>query len=280
MKKNVVLAVLLGAFLCAVQSQVFAGPEMVRASFRLLIGHIESAGPSTASFTLQPGAESGSLELLPAAESLEKLLNNLKTSYRLSWIEEAGYSDARLTVGDEKKVIDNIAGYSVFVTLNTADDGRVVFKTKVMYGDTVVSQPNIFQEKGSLASVGWRNGETAPYMFLVIYSGTGGMPLTASNAEQQAVGLSDEQGVPKIIKRVSPKYPEEARTAGLQGSVIVNCEIGPDGKVKDVSVEKGEDQSLNDSAVAAVRQWEFEPPIIDGEPATVRATFTLIFRLD
>lgn len=68
---------------------------------------------------------------------------------------------------------------------------------------------------------------------------------------------------PRVIKRVEPVYPDSARRAGIVGVVVVEASIGADGKVGDVKVVQSIPE-LDEAALAAVRQWEYAPTIIDG----------------
>jgi protein TonB len=65
-----------------------------------------------------------------------------------------------------------------------------------------------------------------------------------------------------------PAYPEAARTAGLEGKVILKIAISETGAVIDVKVLKG-DPILAEAAVAAVKTWHFTPAMLDGKPIAV-----------
>jgi TonB family protein len=83
---------------------------------------------------------------------------------------------------------------------------------------------------------------------------------------------------PKIIKRVEPEYPDRARRARIAGVVVVKARIGADGKVRDAEVVQSI-PLLDEAALAAVRQWEYEPTIIDGVAQTLVMTVRLEFGL-
>jgi len=79
------------------------------------------------------------------------------------------------------------------------------------------------------------------------------------------------------IKQVQPRYPESARAVGAAGQVIINVVVGTNGKVKDVIIFYSFGNPVcEEAALAAARQWEFEPATKDGEPVeqTVRIPFT------
>jgi len=83
---------------------------------------------------------------------------------------------------------------------------------------------------------------------------------------------------PTLVYRVSPRYPKEARRAKLEGDVHLSATVGTDGLVKDVRVISGE-PALADAAVAAVRQWRYEPAVTDGAPVEVPTEITVNFTL-
>ena len=83
---------------------------------------------------------------------------------------------------------------------------------------------------------------------------------------------------PAQTKRVNPPYPPEAQAAGVQGVVIMEATIGVDGKVTDVRVLRPM-PLLDQAAVEAVRQWEYEPTMVNGVAVPVVMTVTLNFAL-
>ena len=83
---------------------------------------------------------------------------------------------------------------------------------------------------------------------------------------------------PKLIKKVEPVYPDEARKAGIEGAVTVEATTDDRGLVKEVKVLKSIPE-LDQAAVDAVKQWVYEPMIIDGKPFGVVFTITCRFSL-
>jgi protein TonB len=74
--------------------------------------------------------------------------------------------------------------------------------------------------------------------------------------------------LPEAITRVPPQYPDLAREAGVDGTVMVQALVGKDGKVKDVRVVKSIPM-LDENAKAAVRQWVFKPALSNNKPVAV-----------
>jgi protein TonB len=83
---------------------------------------------------------------------------------------------------------------------------------------------------------------------------------------------------PLKLLDVAPVYPDLARTAGVQGLVIIECRIGPDGHVADARVLRGH-PLLDAAALDAVRQWRYRATLLNGEPVSVLMTVTVRFVL-
>jgi TonB family protein len=84
---------------------------------------------------------------------------------------------------------------------------------------------------------------------------------------------------PKLVKFVQAVYPKEKHDAHLTGSVLLSIEIGGDGAVGEVEVVKGAAPDFDAAAVAAAKQFVFEPAEIDGQPAPVKITYRYDFTI-
>ncbi len=80
---------------------------------------------------------------------------------------------------------------------------------------------------------------------------------------------------PKLIKKVDPVYPAEARQAGLEGAVIIEAVTDVFGRVASAKILRSVPK-LDAAALNAIRQWVFDPPLVDGKPR--RAVFTATVR--
>jgi TonB family protein len=103
-----------------------------------------------------------------------------------------------------------------------------------------------------------------------------GGPLLAQ--EQPLVAGADGVPVPKKTKSVKPAYPAEALAQGLRGIVILDLLIDARGHVTSTTVVRSV-PGLDEAAIAAARQWEYEPTKIDGKPVSVRLTVPITFTL-
>ncbi|MGH9457117.1 MAG: energy transducer TonB [Thermoanaerobaculia bacterium] len=85
--------------------------------------------------------------------------------------------------------------------------------------------------------------------------------------------------MPEVLHREEAAWPDELRERGIQGTVDLEALIDRNGRVVQARVVKGLHPVLDRNAVAAIRQWRFEPTVVDGLPVPVLAQFTFAFRL-
>lgn len=83
---------------------------------------------------------------------------------------------------------------------------------------------------------------------------------------------------PAKIRHVPPVYPQDALAARVAGIVIVEANIGTDGIVADARVLRGVPM-LNDAAIESVKQWQYEPTLLNGTAVPVIMTVTVNFSL-
>jgi TonB family protein len=82
---------------------------------------------------------------------------------------------------------------------------------------------------------------------------------------------------PKVLERVEPQYPPEARAARVGGMVVLETRIHEDGTVGEVRVVRPLGYGLDEAAIAAVKQWKFQPAREHGQPVSVAFTITFNF---
>jgi periplasmic protein TonB len=81
-----------------------------------------------------------------------------------------------------------------------------------------------------------------------------------------------------VIKKVEPVYPAIAKTARVQGTVILAAVIGKDGAIQNLHVVSGH-PLLQGAAMDAVKQWRYKPYILNGEPVEVDTQVVVNFTL-
>ena len=72
----------------------------------------------------------------------------------------------------------------------------------------------------------------------------------------------------KLIKKVTPVYPALAKVARAHGSVRFTATVGKDGRIKNLQLLSG-NPTLVPAATEAVKQWVYEPTLLNGEPIEV-----------
>lgn len=84
---------------------------------------------------------------------------------------------------------------------------------------------------------------------------------------------------PHAIKSPEPQYSNEAREKKIQGTVVLRMVVGPDGRARDVHVERSLGYGLDQQAIKAIKKWKFKSATMDGNPVAVEITVQVDFRL-
>jgi len=103
-------------------------------------------------------------------------------------------------------------------------------------------------------------------------------PPAAAVTPHAPVRLGGDIRPPAKTRDVSPVYPPIAQAARVQGIVIIEATISPAGKVLDAKVLRSI-PLLDAAALAAVRQWEYTPTLLNGLPVSVVMTVTVNLQL-
>jgi TonB family protein len=103
-------------------------------------------------------------------------------------------------------------------------------------------------------------------------------PDAAQQSEsQKAIGSNDV--VPgKALKRAQPKYPKDAKKAGIQGVVTVKITVDEKGRVIQADAVSG-NQLLRGAAEKAALKFKFEPTLLYGQPVKVSGVISFNFSL-
>jgi TonB family protein len=121
---------------------------------------------------------------------------------------------------------------------------------------------------------------------VVAVNATQMMPVSAaqsSPALQQAaqqsgepVALTEEAARALLVHTVNPSYPQEALAQKLHGTVVLQVSVARDGSVGDVKMVRGY-FVLAQAAIAAVKQWRFQPYMLNGHAAATQTAITVNF---
>ncbi len=95
---------------------------------------------------------------------------------------------------------------------------------------------------------------------------------------QSRVKLGGQVAEARLTNRVQPIYPVLARQAGITGVVVLHAIIAKDGSVSQLEIVSGH-PLLVQAALDAVRQWRYQPEVLNGDPVEVDTTITVNFQL-
>jgi protein TonB len=104
----------------------------------------------------------------------------------------------------------------------------------------------------------------------------GGLPAAPPPPKARRVGGGIRE--PRKLRHVPPVYPDMALAAHVEGVVILECTVGPNGRVQEVEVLRSM-PLLDEAAIEAVRQWIYSPTLLGGVPIPIIMTVTVQFSL-
>ena len=84
----------------------------------------------------------------------------------------------------------------------------------------------------------------------------------------------------RLISSVEPEYSEQARQAGLQGTVSLYAEIDTKGEPTKIQVLHGLGMGLDEKAIQSAQQWRFRPNLKNGYPVRLGQSIDIDFHLD
>lgn len=86
---------------------------------------------------------------------------------------------------------------------------------------------------------------------------------------------------PQVLYEAKPQYTAEAMRAKIQGTVLVQAVVMPDGTAQGVRIQRSLDSvfGLDQEAMKAVKQWRFRPGMRFGQPVPVQVTIEVSFNL-
>ena len=133
-------------------------------------------------------------------------------------------------------------------------------------------------------------GESAPLQIIlqtgkvtetvnVIGTGTPAPP-PPSTGEPKRVQVGGNVQATRLIAKKMPAYPAECKAAGIQGSVMFRAVISKDGSILNLQqINEIVDRRLVDAASEAVKQWKYQPTLLNGNPVEVVTEVEVNFTL-
>ena len=229
--------------------------------------------------TVQASLESN-FELEEVRNQIKRVFNlgNLRilTEAGLIWNSKNGDKISHTLRLDGKE-------YLVWITPSKGDNFRLeVFEKSGIQKTSLLDTKMILPYK-NIAVFGFEDKQGRPYFLsfhvadrLVTDALT---PKIEEVFSQGPVRAKGDIKPPKLIKMVQPVYPERARKAGIEGAVVIEARADEAGRVADARILKSIPE-LDQAAVDAVRQWTYEPLVVENKLRSVIFTVTVAFRLD
>lgn len=102
---------------------------------------------------------------------------------------------------------------------------------------------------------------------------------SAANDAPKRVRVSGNIQAAKLLKRVSPVYPKEAKAAGVQGTVRMQMVVSKEGDVMNLTLLTSPSAELARSAMEAVNQWKYSPTLLNGNPVEIQTIVDINYTL-
>jgi periplasmic protein TonB len=131
----------------------------------------------------------------------------------------------------------------------------------------------------SRADAGQPSADATPAMVVAAAPAPGALSaLASSGASSKPSMLTQSELEPvQVLRRVAPIYPMIAKQRRISGSVTVQGQVGKDGKISDLQFLSGP-PVFRDAAFEAVKQWQFRPAKLNGQPIEQNTQIRLEFR--
>jgi TonB family protein len=83
-----------------------------------------------------------------------------------------------------------------------------------------------------------------------------------------------------VVYKIDPEYPDDVRSRGIQGNVVLRAVVSLKGTVLSLTSVSSPDPQLTEAAVKAVREWRYQPALLNGEPVETGTTIEVNFQLE
>jgi protein TonB len=124
-----------------------------------------------------------------------------------------------------------------------------------------------------------RTGEPAGAVLSGLVGSTAPAVRPPAPPPPERIRIGGQVASAQLTSQTKVAYPAAARKLRIQGMVRLEAIISKDGTVENLAVISGH-QLLNQAAIDAVKQWRYQPTMLNGEPVEVITTVDVTFRLD
>lgn len=170
------------------------------------------------------------------------------------------------------------------------DAGRLMAPKQIPKEIAIIKEDDMPPPSGAVGVVGGvPGGVPGGTAGGVIGSIIGGVPSAAppppppvkeapKAAAPQRIRVGGNVQQAKLVRQPRPSYPPLAKQARIQGTVRFNAIIGKDGTIQNLTLVSGH-PLLVPSATDAVKQWVYQPTLLNGEPVEVVTQIDVNFTL-
>jgi len=108
-----------------------------------------------------------------------------------------------------------------------------------------------------------------------------GAPRPQNTAGSERIRVGGMVHAARLIQRVNPVYPPDLQARGLEGTVLLQAVVSKEGVPLSLRVQNTPaNQEFANAALNAVRQWRYEPTLLNGEPIEVVTSIEVDFNLN
>jgi TonB family protein len=148
--------------------------------------------------------------------------------------------------------------------------GFKIAKTEAVVTAGVASRADVNLEIGNLSeTVKVRAARTSP-----------APPAARALGTPQRIPIGGNVQPSKLVTKVNPEYPADLKQQGVTGSVIIRAIISKTGDILNPQVINTVHPGLAQAALDAVKQWRYQPTLLNGQPVEVLTTVTIAFELE
>ncbi len=117
----------------------------------------------------------------------------------------------------------------------------------------------------------------AQIQFRAVVHGKG---TSAVPAGPQRVRVGGNMVPAKLVYKVDPEYPADMQSRGIEGNVVLRAVISMEGTILSLTSVSSPAPALTEAALKAVREWRYQPSLLNGEPIETATTITVNFTLE
>ncbi len=138
----------------------------------------------------------------------------------------------------------------------------------------ISDEPTI--EESTTSSIIGKSGDETGEIGSIGENSIGGIEIPKETEPAEFIPI---EKLPVPIKQVAPTYPEIARRANIEGTVLLKIWVDKEGKVHEVRIVKSDSEIFNQAAIEAAKQYLFTPAIMNQNPVSVWVTIPFKFVL-